>query len=325
MFEEVDAAAGTYKMKSLHTQSYLSGLSGSQWALGETGKEVTLVKSTSVNGAIVFKIEGNGDNGFHAHGANNTVISYANTAGANHYFFEEIEISDDVANIKYTVSLGANESGSDTKAYSTLYLAYNAQIPEGVTASIVTGINEIGQLVMEEVTGGILPANTAVVLSCENAGSADFKYTADEATAIQGNILSGTVCNKLVECGNTYNVYMLGRKSGRVAFYWTYENRDASGVKVADANGSYNHNDGGYVLCNANKAYLLESESNGQAAAEMYSLPIGGGTTGVDEAKGENGEVKAVYDLQGRKLVKVTSPGIYVVNGKKVYVTEVEE
>jgi hypothetical protein len=41
--------------------------------------------------------------------------------------------------------------------------------------------------------------------------------------------------------------------------------------------------------------------------------------------KGENGNVKTIYDLQGRKLVKVTSPGIYIVDGKKVYVTEIED
>ena len=41
--------------------------------------------------------------------------------------------------------------------------------------------------------------------------------------------------------------------------------------------------------------------------------------TGVEEVKGENGEVKAIYDLQGRKVVNPTN-GIYVVNGKKVFV-----
>ena len=57
----------------------------------------------------------------------------------------------------------------------------------------------------------------------------------------------------------------------------------------------------------------------------MYSLPIGGVTTGAEDVKTENGEVRTVYDLQGRKLVKVTSPGLYIVDGKKVYVTEVED
>ena len=42
-------------------------------------------------------------------------------------------------------------------------------------------------------------------------------------------------------------------------------------------------------------------------------------TTGVEEVKTENGEVKAIYDLQGRKVVNPTS-GIYIVNGKKTFI-----
>jgi hypothetical protein len=43
------------------------------------------------------------------------------------------------------------------------------------------------------------------------------------------------------------------------------------------------------------------------------------GTTGIREVKGEDGEVKTVYDLQGRK-VENPAKGIYIVNGKKVLV-----
>ena len=40
---------------------------------------------------------------------------------------------------------------------------------------------------------------------------------------------------------------------------------------------------------------------------------------GIKEVEGDNG-VKGVYDISGRKLEKVTAPGVYVVNGKKVLV-----
>ena len=330
---------GGYHLKSLHTQSYVTAASwGTQVVLGDEAgaKLVTVDFLDNENGIVRLNVAGGYP--LHAQASGSKLVGYTGGLGtASAWYVEKVENVE--KDIKHTVSLGANESGSDTKAYSTLYLAYNAQIPEGVTASIVTGINDIGQLEMTPVEGEILPANTAVVLSCENAGSADsadFKYTADEATAIQGNILSGTVCNKLVECGNTYNVYMLGKKSGRVAFYWAYENRGADGnyvyinaneeiVESTAADAHKNHNKGGYVKCSANKAYLLESENPAQAAAAMYSFFYGGNTTDLDEVEGENGEVKTIYDLQGRKLVKITSPGIYIVDGKKVYVTEIED
>ena len=40
----------------------------------------------------------------------------------------------------------------------------------------------------------------------------------------------------------------------------------------------------------------------------------------IDEVKGENGKVKAIYDLQGRRLNAITEPGIYIVDSKKVLV-----
>ncbi|MBR3615882.1 MAG: hypothetical protein IKL56_04575 [Bacteroidaceae bacterium] len=41
--------------------------------------------------------------------------------------------------------------------------------------------------------------------------------------------------------------------------------------------------------------------------------------TGINELKGENGNVKTIYDLQGRKVDNPTK-GIYIINGKKVLV-----
>ena len=43
-------------------------------------------------------------------------------------------------------------------------------------------------------------------------------------------------------------------------------------------------------------------------------------TTGVEEVKGENGKVKTIYDLTGRQVNEITKAGIYIVDGKKVFV-----
>ena len=42
--------------------------------------------------------------------------------------------------------------------------------------------------------------------------------------------------------------------------------------------------------------------------------------TGIDEIKTESGETKIIYDLRGRRIQEITVPGIYIVNGRKVYV-----
>ena len=41
--------------------------------------------------------------------------------------------------------------------------------------------------------------------------------------------------------------------------------------------------------------------------------------TGIDKVKAENGKVKTVYDLQGRKVENPTN-GVYIINGKKVVI-----
>ncbi len=44
------------------------------------------------------------------------------------------------------------------------------------------------------------------------------------------------------------------------------------------------------------------------------------GTTGISEVKGENGNVKTIFDLTGRRVENITAPGIYIVGGRKVLV-----
>ena len=74
------------------------------------------------------------------------------------------------------------------------------------------------------------------------------------------------------------------------------------------------------------RAYLSMTARDGSPVKvsdeAMRSIRIrekGEGTTGIEEVKGENGEVKTIYDLQGRK-VEVPSKGLYIINGKKVFI-----
>ena len=71
----------------------------------------------------------------------------------------------------------------------------------------------------------------------------------------------------------------------------------------------------------AGKAYLQIPTAWLPATAQK-SLNIRfdeGETTDIDELKGESGEVKTIYDLQGRVVENPTS-GIYIINGKKVII-----
>ena len=49
------------------------------------------------------------------------------------------------------------------------------------------------------------------------------------------------------------------------------------------------------------------------------TLTYTNGETGVEEIKTDNGEIKAIYDLQGRK-VDIPYKGLYIIDGKKVFI-----
>ena len=70
----------------------------------------------------------------------------------------------------------------------------------------------------------------------------------------------------------------------------------------------------GYVKNDANRAYLRL-----QQGASSFSFRFEGSTS-IEEVEGEDGEVKAIYDLQGRKLTEIAKPGFYIVDGEKVLV-----
>ena len=74
------------------------------------------------------------------------------------------------------------------------------------------------------------------------------------------------------------------------------------------------------------RAYLSMTARDGSPVKvsdeAMRSIRIrekGEGTTGIEEVKDENGEVKTIYDLQGRR-VEVPNKGLYIINGKKVLI-----
>ena len=175
----------------------------------------------------------------------------------------------------------------DTSEWSTLYYSYPLEIPEGVNAYIVTTVGD--DYVTLTRFEGTIPANTAVILN--NGEPMGEAVDVDFST----NLLRGTTVGTYID----EEAYVLSKVDGVVGFY-----------KAEMVDGTW--------LNNANKAYLPASVVPNKSAA-FYGFDWDG-TTGIDEVKGENGNVKVIYDLTGRRVEAITVPGIYIVNGKKVLV-----
>lgn len=319
VFEGATGSANSgLKAKNLHTQCYMTALGAGKSVVNEQNA-ATVTLSPLGACTTMFKVS---DKYMAMNGA-----KVVNTGtDATKWIVEEIR--DPEANIYYNVAKLSNSPANnpDSRAYSSLYLGFYAKIPAGVKAWIVDEVFENNVLNMVEVTGGVVPANTGLILTSENPMTNQKFYFSSVASTFdaEDNILEGTAYTKLEDCTGK-NIHMLSMKNNRVAMYWAYENRDAEGVKET-FNGTTEHNESGYVMCNANKSYL-EADNENQAAS--FGFFFRGNDTGIDEVsdevKGDSGNLKTVYDLQGRKLVSVTSPGIYIVNGKKVYITKIED
>ena len=179
---------------------------------------------------------------------------------------------------------------------ATLFLDFAAVIPAEVEAYTVTEVNN-GYVTLTQVEG-VLPANTGVIVKAAE-GNYTFAYSADAPAAVE-NLLQGTTTDTYVDGA----AYVLANGDNGVGLYEALLNKNATG----GAGNTHFKN-------NANKAYLPASAVPNKSAA-FYGFNWDG-TTAIEDVKGENGEVKTIYDLTGRKVETISAPGIYIINGVK--------
>ena len=264
----------TVKMQSVHTQSYLNTIINGQQATFGEGVDVT-IKKASVVGACVFEA-GNAGIGLHAHGNNNTVIGYTNTAGANPYFFEEVE------EFAHTLSV--------TSDWATLVLGFNATIPSGVEVYSVSEISDKSAK-LAAVTG-VVPANEAVLVKANNGNvNYTFGYTTTEGNIVD-NKLEGTLFTKNVE----KNAYVLAKVGDNVGFY---------SAKLT----------GGVFQNNANKAYLpadavpagarfLSFDFGTETAIESVESVENNAVVYDLAGRRVQGAQKGIFIVNGKKVIK---------------------
>jgi hypothetical protein len=283
---------GSYKMKNLHTGLYVKSFGKNADHLG-SAEEAQEVKITGIaDGQVTLKIGSNDP--MHAQDDNDCIVSWGAEAGnASTWTIDKVTNLEDIA---YYANV------SELK-HSTLYLNYPVVIPDGIDAYIASEMVENGNnpyIHMEEITG-IIPARTAVVLYGEE-GEYPLHYTVSNAGQ-PTNLLKGTLWKEVISKEDGLEYYILANGDKGVGMY----------IPTNDGNESQ-------FINRANKAYLEYEKPVTPIAAFSFRGIIGGGTTDIDEINSENEEAKAIYDLQGRKLNAIITPGLYIVNGNKVFI-----
>ena len=181
--------------------------------------------------------------------------------------------------------------------YATLYLGFDAIIPEGVEVFTVSDIE--GEWVKLQPVTGVLPASTGAIVKAEK-GNYIFKQT-DDVAGIEENMLDGSDEDMYIVPENETTYYVLSMVDGVVGLY-----PDALA--------------GGVFKNNAFKAYMPLNSADASDAAQSNGYRFNfSGTTVVDAIKAEQPADNTIYDLSGRKINE-PAQGIYIVNGKKVSV-----
>lgn len=200
--------------------------------------------------------------------------------------------------LKKAESFDATMTKIGDAAYSSMYLDYPVEIPEGVEAYYVT---VDGRTAMMNEIEDVIPANCGVILkAAEDVDKITFTQTSTAATTdVSDNVLIGFVVDTEVEEGKAH--YAFGYKGDKVAFYIP-----ESAESDTDPTSKF--------TAKAHKAYIeLESAPNSK-----LDITWGGEATGINTI--DNGQLtidnSKAYNLNGMR-VSSNYKGIVLKGGKK--------
>lgn len=307
-----------YYLRNLHTGTYLTNdVTGQNQSrsLSETTKHPVTVSPLGSNQLNVWL---NGSL-LHAQQSGNALVNWdggLNSPSA--WYIEEV----DVADVVHTLSMSSY-------GYAGFYSAYPVILPTGLQAYYVKQgeVTEqsgetAGTATLTEITD-IIPAHTGVVL-CGAEGSYSLNYSASEGTAPADNLLSGSPYLRYLAGEDGTNYYLFGVMDGQVGLYKAYLEYFANGSQsytqeTGETVSIDDTDNGGYFRVSANKIYMAYAPSAG-GNAMAFHFDFGGVETAIGQLQGRIPENAVIYDLQGRRITRITQPGLYIVNGVKCYV-----
>ena len=214
-FEET-GTVGEYKMKNLHTGLYVKSFNKNEEHMGTEAEAQMVTISAIANGQVTLKI----GNASPMHAQNNYGVIVTWDASVNNPSTWSINEITDLADLNYTIEV-------PEEGVTTLDLAFNVVLPEGVTAYDVveSDITENAEANRFEYTlteiataGDVLAKNTPVIIKA-TAGEYTFAATMNNENvkgAANNSVLKGSFVNTTI--GTDVSNYMLAINDGDIIF-----------------------------------------------------------------------------------------------------------
>lgn len=214
---------------------------------------------------------------------------------------------------------------SDGYSYSTLCLPFSYTLADGIVAQkgeIKGGIVQAngphfhGTFELSAVEGPV-KANEPVVIKAPTSsvvgGSVEVVLSNTTEYAQENALIKGVNLTQVLgELDSKQKVFTLGKKNNQPQFL-------VNAIKDYDSKSNN-------LFVNHNKIFLILTNEQADALARGLSVVVDYDideeiTTSISETSttGRNDE-GTIYDLSGRKVTRITQPGVYIRNGKKFVV-----
>lgn len=193
--------------------------------------------------------------------------------------------------------------------YATFYSSESAYtLPNGLSAQVVTGCTNSKisyKTIADGSVSGVIPKATAVMLVSDSKRAGTYTLTPSESTTSYAgtNYLHGSDNTTTTSASGSNYYYKL-----------TY---GASGSLYSNIFGWYwGAQDGGAFQMEGHKAWLAVPKT----ATRSSAFSIDGEATDIDGVECDADSEDVYYDLSGRRIGKPTVSGVYILNGKKVFI-----
>ena len=208
-----------------------------------------------------------------------------------------------------------------SKYYTTMYTAFPYKLTDGVKAYYVKAVNNSRAQCVE--IKDIVPAYTAVILECNSTEPKENRLVPSpqqvkSVVTPEENMLKGVID---IDKGWVEDI-KIGITTAQTPEdkYRTANNQETMRVLNVNSKGQLGFYKYGGTYMNSNKCYL---DVSSVANAKSFTLQfVEGETTGISEVRTlDKSHIRDghYYDLQGRR-VENPSHGLYIINGKKVYI-----